>query len=393
MKRYLNLLDFTLYSLLRRKWKTLFLMLLFSYLVFLFSSVLFLTGAIKNEAKRGVGALPDITIQKLSAGRQIPIPVSYGESLNEIFGIERIEPRIWGYYFVASTQANYTIIGYDGQKDTWKGLGQIVVQKGDRPNLGEGRAILGEGIIKDRYLRLGQKLVLNMPNSGTRSFEVVGAFKGVTNLHTYDVILLDPKDAREVLGVEEGTVTDFGVYVSNKSEVTTVAKKISQLLPGTRVVLKNLLARTYDMTYSWKSGFTLITLLGCLLAFAMLVWEKGSGLSADEKREIGILKATGWDTSDILIMKTWEGLAVALLSFLVGIIASYGYTFLLGAPLLRSLIVGWSTLYPPFSFTPFVSPDQILVLLALTVVPYLIATVVPSWKAATIDPDTVIRGV
>ncbi len=393
MNRYLNLLDFTLYSLLRRKWKILFLMLLFSYLVFLFSSVLLLTGAIKNEAKKGVRALPDITIQRLTAGRQVPIPAAYGEKLREVFGIEEIEPRIWGYYFVASTQANYTILGYDNERDAWKGLGRIVLQGTSGVSLGEGEAILGEGILKDRYLRLGQTLSLDTPSQTTKSFQVVGAFKGVTNLLTYDVILLNQRDAREILGVEEGFVTDFSVYISNKNEITTVAKKIMQILPGTRVVIKNQLARTYDMVYSWRSGFTLITLLGCLFAFAMMVWERASGLSAEEKREIGILKATGWDTSDILIMKSWEGLGISFTSFVAGLIGSYVFTFVLGAPLLKSLILGWSVLYPPFTFTPSVSLDQILVLLSLTVVPYLIATVIPSWRAATVDPDTVIRGV
>jgi len=393
MNRYLNLLDFTLYSLLRRKWKILFLMLLFSYLVFLFSSVLLLTGAIKNEAKKGVRALPDITIQRLTAGRQVPIPAAYGEKLREVFGIEEIEPRIWGYYFVASTQANYTILGYDNERDAWKDLGRIVLQGTNGVSLGEGEAILGEGILKDRYLRLGQTLSLDTPSQTTKSFQVVGAFKGVTNLLTYDVILLNQRDAREILGVEEGFVTDFSVYISNKNEITTVAKKIMQILPGTRVVIKNQLARTYDMVYSWRSGFTLITLLGCLFAFAMMVWERASGLSAEEKREIGILKATGWDTSDILIMKSWEGLGISFTSFVAGLIGSYVFTFVLGAPLLKSLILGWSVLYPPFTFTPSVSLDQILVLLSLTVVPYLIATVIPSWRAATVDPDTVIRGV
>jgi ABC-type lipoprotein release transport system permease subunit len=393
MNRYINLLDFTLYSLLRRKWKILFLMLLFSYLVFLFSSVLLLTGAIKNEAKKGVRALPDITIQRLTAGRQVPIPAAYGEKLREVFGIEEIEPRIWGYYFVASTQANYTILGYDNERDAWKGLGRIVLQGTGGVSLGEGEAILGEGILKDRYLRLGQTLSLDTPSQTTKSFQVVGAFKGVTNLLTYDVILLNQRDAREILGVEEGFVTDFSVYISNKNEITTVAKKIMQILPGTRVVIKNQLARTYDMVYSWRSGFTLITLLGCLFAFAMMVWERASGLTAEEKREIGILKATGWDTSDILIMKSWEGLGISLTSFVTGLMVSYVFTFVLGAPLLKSLILGWSVLYPPFTFTPSVSLDQILVLLSLTVVPYLIATVIPSWRAATVDPDTVIRGV
>ena len=242
--------------------------------------------------------------------------------------------------------------------------------------LGEGEAILGEGILKDRYLRLGQTLSLDTP-SQTEVLPSGRGFKGVTNLLTYDVILLNQRDAREILGVEEGFVTDFSVYISNKNEITTVAKKIMQILPGTRVVIKNQLARTYDMVYSWRSGFTLITLLGCLFAFAMMVWERASGLSAEEKREIGILKATGWDTSDILIMKSWEGLGISFISFMAGLIASYVFTFVLGAPLLKSLILGWSVLYPPFTFTPSVSLDQILVLLSLTVVPYLIATVFP----------------
>jgi len=125
----------------------------------------------------------------------------------------------------------------------------------------------------------------------------------------------------------------------------------------------------------------------------MVVWDKASGLSAEEKREIGILKATGWDTSDILIMKFWEGLGISLISFMVGFIASYIYTFFLGAPLLKYLIIGWSVLYPPFEFTPYIDLDQLLVIFFLTVIPYSIATIIPSWKAAIIDPDTVIRGV
>jgi hypothetical protein len=47
--------------------------------------------------------------------------------------------------------------------------------------------------------------------------------------------------------------------------------------------------------------------LAAILAFAILAWEKASGLSADEKREIGILKAIGWETGDVLKMKFWEG--------------------------------------------------------------------------------------
>lgn len=393
MNRYLNLLDFTLYSFLRRKWKNFFLVLLFSYLVFLFSSVLFLTGAIKKEAQRGVGSLPDVTIQKLMAGRQVPMPASYAGSLDEIFGIERIDSRIWGYYFDVSTQANYTIIGYHPQKDAWKDLGRIIIQRKEGRKLDRGGAILGQGVIEARHLKQGQRVGLYSPNFKAKSFRLVAGFKGVTNLHTYDVILLHEEDAREILGIEEGFVTDMGVYVYNKNEVTTIAKKITERLPGVRVVIKGQLLRTYDTVYSWKSGFALITLVGCLLAFAMMVWDKASGISAEEKREIGILKATGWDTSDILIMKFWEAVGISVPSFMIGVAASYIYTFFMGAPLLKSMIIGWSVLYPPFKFLPSVNLNQLVVLLFLTVIPYIISTIIPSWKAAIIDPDTVIRGV
>ena len=136
MNRYLNLLDFTIHSFLRRKGKNLSLLLLFSYLIFLFTSVLLLTGAIKKEARRGVSALPDITVQRLMAGRHYPIPASYTERLDEIFGIQKIESRIWGYYLDSATQANYTIIGYDSEKDTWKeSLGLITNQGGKEEKL------------------------------------------------------------------------------------------------------------------------------------------------------------------------------------------------------------------------------------------------------------------
>lgn len=394
MNRYLNLLDFTIHSFLRRKGKNLSLILLFSYLIFLVASVLLLTGAIKKEAQRGVSGLPDITVQRLVAGRHYPIPASYAERLDEIFGIQKIEPRLWGYYLDSSTQSNYTIIGYDADKDSWKEeLGLIISQDEKKEKLEEGQAILGEGIMKARYLRLGQKFALHTYDFKLLPFRVIGSFKGITNLQTYDVILLSMEDARKILGMEKGLATDLGVSVYNKNEVTTIAKKITEVLPGIRVVVKSQLGRTYDTVYSWKSGYVLITLVGSLLAFAMIVWDKASGLSAEEKREIGILKAIGWDTSDILIMKFWEGLAISLPSFMIGIIFAYIYTFFMGAPVLKYVIIGWSVLYPPFKFTPNVDLNQLLVLLFLTVIPYIISTIIPSCKAAIIDPDTVIRGI
>ena len=53
--------------------------------------------------------------------------------------------------------------------------------------------------------------------------------------------------------------------------------------------------RTYESIFDWREGIVLVLLSGAILAFAIFALEKASGLSGDEKREIGILKAIGWE--------------------------------------------------------------------------------------------------
>ena len=132
-------------------------------------------------------------------------------------------------------------------------------------------------------------------------------------------------------------------------------------------------------------------LAGAVLAFLIFAWDKASGLSAEEKREIGILKAIGWETADVLQMKFWEGMIVSLSAFLMGVSLAYFHIFFGSATLFTPVLKGWSTLYPNFRLTPFISAYQIAILFFFTVIPYTVATIIPSWRAATIDPDVVMR--
>jgi ABC-type lipoprotein release transport system permease subunit len=156
--------------------------------------------------------------------------------------------------------------------------------------------------------------------------------------------------------------------------------------------MKSEIIRTYDTVFSWRSGMVLTMFFGAVIAFCILAWDKATGLSADEKQEIGILKAIGWETSDILELKFWEGIILSLTSFLTGLILAYVHVFLLGAFLLAPALKGWSVLFPAFRLMPYVDLYQVFVLLFLTVVPYVASTIVPSWKSAITDPDVVMRG-
>ena len=131
--------------------------------------------------------------------------------------------------------------------------------------------------------------------------------------------------------------------------------------------------------------------MACVLAFIIFAWDKASGLSAEERKEIGVLKAIGWETSDIIQMKFFEGTVVSLTSFLLGVLAAYAHVFLTSSVLFEPVLKGWAVIYPQFKLVPFIDSYQIAVLFFLTVVPYTASTIVPSWRAATVDPDSVMR--
>ncbi len=56
------------------------------------------------------------------------------------------------------------------------------------------------------------------------------------------------------------------------------------------------------------------------------------------------------------------------------------------------MLKGWSVLYPRFTLTPHIDGLQVATLFFFTVFPYTAAVLVPIWRAAITDPDTVMRG-
>lgn len=146
------------------------------------------------------------------------------------------------------------------------------------------------------------------------------------------------------------------------------------------------------MVFNWRSGMMLTVFCAAIIAFCIMAWDKATGISAEEKQEIGILKAIGWDSSDILALKFWEGLIISLTSFLAGVIASYIHVFFFDGFVLAAVLKGWSVLFPTFHLTPGFSPFHLLIMGFLTIVPYIASTVIPTWKTAITDPDSVMRG-
>jgi ABC-type lipoprotein release transport system permease subunit len=222
-------------------------------------------------------------------------------------------------------------------------------------------------------------------------FRVKTIMRSDSGLVSSDLVLLSEAGFRQLFGGSADTATDLTLQVKNPRELPVIAAKIVQAFPDTRPILRDELLRTYESVFNWRGGMMLFVLSGALLAFLILAWEKASGMSYEERKEIGILKGIGWETSEVVLMKFWEGVVVSLSSFLAGIILAYLHVFFTSAALFEPVLKGWAVLYPRFELTPFIDASQVATLLFLTVVPYTLATIIPSWRAATVDPDSVMR--
>ena len=387
--RQLNLIDYSLSSLWRRRGKSLGVMVVFAGVIFLLASFQMTTRALTDAAGDLLAYAPEITIQKMTAGRQESIPLEYQEKLSSIWGIRAITPRVWGYYFNEISGANYTILGLDPHSmPLGDQLGQAI-DTGALPEAHE--VVLGQGVKAE--VAGGGKLIFSLfrPDLSLKAFSLAGTFKAETNLLTYDTLFMNLDDARDLFAMAEDMATDLCVTVANPSEVSTIAKKIAALLPDTRVVTRQQVQKTYQAVFGWRSGFASICLLTALASFIIFAWDKASGLTPEERKEISVLKIIGWQTSDVLVLRFWEGVIVSLVSFVVGYTLAYIHVSFFEASLFRPILLGWSVLHPALRLRPSVELGETLLILCLTVVPYLAATVIPAWRAAIIPADSALN--
>ena len=384
--RRLKILEHALSSLWRRRYKNLSIVAVFSFTIAVLASILLLTHALRHEALAILQDAPELVVQRVVAGRHDLIPTAIVGAIEAIPGVAVVEPRFWGYYYDGITGGNYTILGIAEAPSL-----DLELLDGSLPS-DPFECAIGAGVARARSVGTGGELVLVDSRGVGVIFDVVGTFGSESALLTNDLVVLSNDGVVELFGLASGEATDIAVRVHNPNEVQTVATKIKRQFPDTRPITRSEILRTYDAVFNWRSGMILTVFFAALIAFSILAWDKATGISAEEKREIGILKAIGWSTSDVLELKFWEGAAISVTSFLIGVIVAFAHVFLLGAPLLARVIKGWSVVFPEFRVTPYLDLYQIFVMAFLTILPYIACTVVPSWKAAVTDPEEVMRG-
>ena len=395
MKNKINLylVEFAINALLRAKRKNIFIFIIFTLLTTLLTATFLITGSIKYELQTTVNSLPQITVQKVKAGRHYDIDSAIANEIVTIAGVEQAIPRVWGYYYFANAGVNFSIVGIDQYEEQYTNSLSKITKEFDFDKLNTHHSmVVGKGVkkvLKESYYNDYFNFI--KPNGSFKKIYLAGIFDGDTELEANDMILMSKDDVREIFDMPNGKATDIVVKVANPHEITAIASKIKLMYPDSRVITNNDLQVSYQNIFDYKSGLFLALFIISLFTFFMIVYDKSSGLSSEEKREIGILKAVGWSVDDVLKEKFYEAFIISFFAYILGILIAFGYVYGLNAPLLRDVFVGYSQLKTTFEL-PFIFDIQTLFLVFLLSVPiYIGATIIPSWRASTLEVDEIIR--
>lgn len=399
-----NIFDYAILSLFRYGAKNLLITIIFGILVFLMASVIFITTAIKHEYSEIIAQMPDILVQKNYGGKSYFIDESFIDEIYKFPSVKSAFPRLWGQYyfqkekiyneiftkdknitlydrfFVQDDKAYFTIFGVLAyQKNFLKELDRVDFS-GKNANfmLLSDRAMEFFQIYKNAF-----KFVPFFAKNGELIKLSPHILDHKNSLLNSDVIVTSEENARKILGIKDGLFSDICVEVANKKEIELTADKIRAINSDLVVITKDEISKKYEFLYDYKSGFFLMFLMILVITFVVILYDKLSGTSSEERREIGILRALGWDISHIIKLKIMENLTLSILAFFIAISLSIFYVFILQAPLLSDIFIGYKSIKPSFEL-PFVMDYKILSMIFLLSVPlYVAVSIIPCFKIAT----------
>ena len=356
-------------------------------IVFLSSSILFISNTLKKEIFTTLENQSDFVIQKINSGKSQYTPISWIEDFKEISGVKNIQQRVYGQYYFMPEDVYFTIVGIDlFEEGSSKNIKELLEVLNISEFLQSDSMIIGNGIKKlfDKYKYI-DSYDFKLFNNDLKEIKIFKDLPQKANLVANDLIIMDINLAKEILNIKEDEATDIVLNVPNNLERANVKDQLILKHSNTRILQKENLKKEYENMFNYKGGIFLILFIVVILTFTLILYQRYSMISLGDKKEIGILKAVGWSIKDILKLKIMENFIVAFMAFIIGIILSYIFVFILNAPILKNIFIGSQNLQNDFIFNANIQIDSLITLFLFFMIPFLSAVLIPVWKVAIID--------
>ena len=358
-------------------------------IVFLISSVLFISNSLKTEVFLTLDNQSDFIIQKINSGKILDTPTSWIEDFSFINGVKNTQQRVYGQYYFMPENVYFTIVGVDlFEENTNKNLKELLKILNISDFLQKDSMIIGNGIKKifDKY-HYFDSYDFKLFNNELSNVKIFKDLPKEANLVANDLIIMDINLAKKILNIKENESTDIVLNVPNNLERQNIKEQLILKHSNIRILQKETLKKEYENMFNYKGGIFLILFIIVIFTFILILYQRYSMISSSDKKEIGILKAVGWSIKDIIKLKIIENFIVGFMAFIIGIVISYIFVYILNAPILKNIFIGFSNIQNDFILNPNIDLSIIMTLFLFFIIPFLSAVLIPVWKIAVIDAN------
>lgn len=358
-------------------------------IVFLISSVLFISNSLKKEIFSTLDNQSDFIIQKTNNGKIFDTPISWVEDFSSINGVKNVQQRVYGHYYFMPENIYFTIVGVDlFEENTNKNIKELLSALNISNFLQNDSMIIGNGIKKifDKYHYFDSYDFKLLPKQSL-NIKIFKDLPKEANLVANDLIIMDINLAKRILNINEENSTDIVLNVPNDLEKQNIKEQLILKHSNIRILQKESLKKEYENMFNYKGGIFLVLFIVVIFTFILILYQRYSIISSNDKKEIGILKAVGWSIKDIIKLKIIENFIVGFMAFIIGVIFAYIFVFILNAPILKNIFIGFSNVQNDFILNANIEFTTIVTLFLFFIIPFLSAVLIPVWKIAVIDAN------
>ena len=381
-------LHFLSLLLFKQKGKHIGAVLISVIIIFLLSSVLFISSSLQHTLMDTLKNQSDFSMSRVQAGKSINTPIEWVDKVVEINGVSKVAARVYGRYFFAPREESFLVVGVDFfDEHSSKELQALTEKLNLKEFLSTDSMLVGEGVkhfLSEHYYK--EYFSFKTPKGDFKKVKIAKTLPSQTNLIANDMIIMPIDLAREIFGLGEDEVTDITFNVPNDAEWDNIISKLHLLFYDVRVVEKREIKKAYENLYNYKGGLFLILYLVAMITFMLILYQRYSMVYSTERKEIGILRAVGWSIKDILKLKFYETVVVVLVSFVLGVVLAYLYVFIWDAPLLSQIFLGGANLPNNVKFRPVLEFGLLGSIFLFYAIPFLAAVLIPAWKIAVTPP-------
>lgn len=342
---------------------------------------------IKAQFKSALRQGGDVYVARDNYGSNAPIELDIIKRIRDIQGVTHVVPRIIGRAYVKGKFL--AVLGTAPKYFP----SSVEIIKGRKPKT-KGEILLGQKAAEYAGLDVGSRFSLKRRPG--QIFEIAGLFVSTCNIWNADLLLMDFEDASDLFGLM-GKATDLSVMTRpGYEEIVDIIVRLSEEeeqsgQPALRVQTRELIDRYSQRGFNIKAGvYTGFYCLVFALGIPSIGVISGFGLS-ERRREIGVMKALGWQTQEVLEMVALENLIMSILSVPFIILATMGWIYLFNGAGISKFFIASLNIMIPFSVPSRIFPVPVFLGAFLAIILTMVGSIYSTWRTSIVPPSEAVK--